>query len=68
MEHQLFGNDDVDLAQYSSSEQEPAKDTESIPGTLLGPEGPGESLNLSDCGPMMVLDQNGAVSRGPTPG
>jgi len=26
------------------------------------------SLNLSDCGPTMVIDQNGAVSRGPTPG
>ena len=51
MEHRLVGTGRDDLTQYSSSEQEPVGEKRTVPGTLLGPEGPGFTLDLSDDGP-----------------
>ena len=51
MEHRLVGTGHDDLTQYSSSEQEPVSEARTVPGTLLGPEGPGFTLDLSDDGP-----------------
>lgn len=45
MEHRLFGTGRGDLTQYSSSEQEPVGESRAVPGTLLGPEGPGVLLD-----------------------
>ena len=66
MEHRLVGTGRDDLTQYSSSEQEPVSETRAVPGTLLGPEGPGITLDLSDDDPTWSHQVRG-VSRGPTP-
>ena len=50
MEHRLVGTGRGDLTQYSSSEREPVGESRAVPGTLLGPEGPGVCSTLSGTG------------------